>query len=471
MEDPTIAAVATPMGRGGIGIIKISGKKALSIAATVFKKPPIASGRDADTSDPFFFGFKSYRIYHGYVVDPESGQQIDEVILAIMKAPRSYTGEDVVEIQAHSGPVVLSSILELVLKNGARLAEPGEFTKRAYLNGRIDLTQAEAVIDIINSGTNKSLAIAASQMNGDLRRYIETIKGTLSDIFVEINAAIDFPDDVKEVFDIDTSIKTLNDKVIKRLKNLIENYKNAHVLRDGLKLVVVGRPNVGKSSLMNRLLQKDRAIVASIPGTTRDFIEEPLNIRGIPVIITDTAGLHETDDPVEILGIKKTYEYAEQSDFVLFMLDAGCRITANDYKIYEKISDKKLIIVINKSDLVDDGYWPDIPDSWLDKPKVKISALYGQGLDKLKDLIAETSFRKHDFETEHSIVPNLRHKIALENSFKAVSLAVEGMRNFSPLELISIDIKDSIDALDEITGAVAGKDILDRIFGRFCIGK
>jgi len=471
MDNHTIAAVATPIGHGGIGIIRISGKKALRIAATVFRRSSFASDHDSDTCDLSFARFKSHWLYHGYVVDPANGRQLDEVLLTIMKAPRSYTREDVVEIQAHSGPVVLSSILELVLKNGARLAEPGEFTKRAYINGRIDLTQAEAVVDIINARTNKSLEIATAQLKGDMRKSIETIRGLLFDVFVEINAAIDFPDDVTEIVDIDTPIKTLQDKVVARLKELLERYENAHVLRDGLKLVVVGRPNVGKSSLMNRLLQKERAIVASTPGTTRDFIEEPLGIRGIPVIITDTAGLHETDDPVEVIGIKKTYEHTDLSDLVLFVLDAGCRITEEDYKIHERISNRNLIIVINKSDLVDDKYKPDMPDSWINIPQVKISALYGHGLDKLKDLIAKISLGEHGFDAEHTIVPNLRHKIALERSLQATSSAVEGMQMRTPFELISIDIKEAIDSLEEITGVISNEEMIDRIFSRFCIGK
>ncbi|MEA3429456.1 MAG: tRNA uridine-5-carboxymethylaminomethyl(34) synthesis GTPase MnmE [Thermodesulfobacteriota bacterium] len=471
MDNSTIAAVATPIGRGGIGIIKISGEKALRIAATIFKRSHFTSDHNADTGNLSFASFKSHRLYHGHVINPANGRRLDEVLLAFMKAPRSYTVEDVVEIQAHSGPVVLSSILELVLKNGARLAEPGEFTKRAYINGRIDLTQAEAVVDIINARTGKALEIAFTQLQGDMRRSVEIIRESLSDFFAEINAAIDFPGDVTEIVGIDAATKTLQNKVVARLKDLIRQYENAHVLRDGLKLVVVGRPNVGKSSLMNRLLQKDRVIVTSMPGTTRDLIEEPLTIRGIPVIIADTAGLHETDDPVEVIGIKKTYEHTDLSDLVLFVLDAGCKVTKEDYKIYERIRDRKLIIVINKSDLIDDEHRLDIPDFWINIPQVKISALYNQGLDMLKELIAKTSLNEQGFDTEHAIIPNLRHKIALERSLRAASSAVEGMRKQTSFELIAINIKEAIDSLGEITGVVANEDMIDRIFSRFCIGK
>lgn len=469
MNGSTIAAIATPVGSGGIGIIRISGQDALSIASSIFQRlhpssPPGRFGRERGC-------FKSYRLYHGYIVDPENQRVLDEVLLAVMMAPNSYTREDVVEIQAHCGPVVLSSILELVLKSGARLAEPGEFTKRAYINGRIDLTQAEAVIDVINAKTNKSLEIAAAQIKGNMRTSVETIRDSLLHILTEIEAAIDFPDDVGEIVDTDTAIEVIQSKVVDTLKSLINRYKNAHVLRDGLKVVIAGKPNVGKSSLMNCLLQKDRVIVTSIPGTTRDLIEDTLNIRGIPVTITDTAGLHETDDPVEVMGIKKTREYINNSDLVLFMVDASCPLTSDDYKIYEKINGRGLILVINKSDLVDDEFNLDIPDDWVKIPRIKISALYNRGLDPLKDLIAKVSLHEGGFDAGNTIIPNLRHKLALDRSLLAASSAVEGIRAGTPFELIAIDIKEAIDCLDEITGAAINEDVIDQIFSRFCIGK
>ena len=471
MDNATIAAIATPIGRGGIGIIKVSGKNAFSITASIFKKSASLSDDSRETDKPPFSSFKSHCLYHGYIVDKEKGRVLDEVLLSVMLAPHTYTMEDVVEINTHSGPVVLASILNLVLKKGAKLAEPGEFTKRAYLNGRIDLTQAEAVIDIINSKTDKALEIATSQIKGDLKRRIESIRGALLDILVETEVAIDFSDDAGEILNSDRTINKLERRVVDDLKELIEKYENAHVLRDGLKMVVVGRPNVGKSSLMNRLIQEDRAIVTPIPGTTRDLIEETLNIHGIPVIIADTAGLHETDDPVEVIGIEKAQEYIRDSDLILFMVDASDPLIEEDYKIYETISNKRLIIVINKSDLVEDDFALEIPDSWNTLPRIKISALYGTGLNELKDLIANLSIGEYGLEVQNKIIPNLRHKIALERSLRLCVAAIEAIRKETSFEFIAIDIKEAVDSLGEIIGETATDDVIDHIFSRFCIGK
>ena len=356
MDNSTIAAIATPSGRGGIGIIKLSGPDAVSIATAIFypidskstantkKRPPI----DEKFSDPL----DSHRLYYGHVVDPESDRVLDEVLLSVMKAPRTYTREDVVEINAHGGPVAVHALLELVLKQGARLADPGEFTKRAFLNGRIDLTQAEAVIDIINARTDKSLHLAAAQIDGRLRRQLESIRDYLIELITRIEAAIDFPEDVEEIVDPPATIKGIKSNTVEPLLRLIQHHTEGNVLRDGFKVAVVGRPNVGKSSLLNCLLQKDRAIVTSVPGTTRDTIEETLNIAGLPVIIADTAGLHDTDDPIESIGIEKTLENVNGADLVLFMVEAHVPPTAEDTYIFEKIQSKPYIIVVNKIDLV-----------------------------------------------------------------------------------------------------------------------
>ncbi|MGB2930201.1 MAG: tRNA uridine-5-carboxymethylaminomethyl(34) synthesis GTPase MnmE [Desulfobacterales bacterium] len=471
MDIATIAAIATPTGRGGIGIIKISGKNAFPIAASIFQKSAPLTDDPMKKGRPPFFSLKSHHLYHGHIVDKEKGRVLDEVLLSVMLAPHTYTKEDVVEINTHSGPVVLTSILELVLKNGAKLAEPGEFTKRAYLNGRIDLTQAEAVIDIINSKTEKALEIATSHIKGGLKTKIESIRSALLDILVETEAAIDFLDDAGEILNSDRIIKILERRVVDDLKELIEKYENAHVLRDGLKMVVVGRPNVGKSSLMNRLIQEDRAIVTPIPGTTRDLIEETLNIHGIPVIIADTAGLHETDDPVEVIGIEKAQEYIRDSDLILFMVDASDPLTDEDYNIYKTIRNKQLILVINKSDLVEDDFEPAVPGSWGALPRIKISALYGTGLSELKDLIVNLSVGENGLEVQNTIIPNLRHKMALERSLRLCVDAVEEIRKQTSFEFIAIDIKEAIDSLGEIIGDTAKEDVIDQIFSRFCIGK
>jgi tRNA modification GTPase len=458
----TIAAIATPAGTGGIGIIKISGTDAVPIAASLFRKRGECESLKTHS-------FQSHRLYYGHITDPENGRVIDEVLFAPMFAPHSYTREDVVEIHSHSGMAVLNAILNLLLKKGARLAEPGEFTKRAFLNGRIDLTQAEAVIDIINAKTDKSLEIAASQIKGDLKNRVESVSDALLDILTRAEAAIDFPDDVEDIMDRDAAAEQIKQQVIDELERLISQYETAHVLRDGLKVVIAGRPNAGKSSLMNCLLQKDRAIVTPIPGTTRDLIEETLNIRGIPVVIADTAGLHDSDDPVEVLGIRKTYEYVQLSDLILFMIDLSRPVTENDHQIYEKICHKNVILVANKSDLVEDEFTPDIPDMWKKIPLVRISALYDQGLDALRDRIA--SVFTGGYDREDTVIPNLRHKLALERGLEAANTAVRAVQENIPFELVSIDIRESLDSLGEITGLTASEDILDQIFSRFCIGK
>lgn len=471
MDTDTIAAVATPVGSGGIGIIKISGPGALKIAESVFQKSATSSEASQTKGPSLFTDLQSHRLYHGHIVDPAKGRVLDEVLLAAMLAPHTYTKEDVVEINTHSGYVVLAAVLELVLKKGARLAEPGEFTKRAYLNGRIDLTQAEAVIDIITSRTDKFLEIAASQIKGDLKTRVESIRNVLLDILTETEAVIDFPEEVGDIVDAAKVVAALEDKVMAPLEKLILQYENAHVFRDGLKMAVVGKPNVGKSSLLNRLIQNDRAIVTPIPGTTRDLIEETLNIHGLPVIIADTAGLHETDDPVEVIGIQKTQEYISGSDLILFVVDASELLTDADHKIYEAIKDKRSILVVNKIDLLDDGLEPWLPESWLQTPTIKISALYGQGLDALKDLIAKVSLGEYRLEAGHSIIPNLRHKIALERGAQLAASAVAGIHKQIPFELIAIDVQEALDALGEIIGLTTREDVIDQIFSRFCIGK
>ncbi len=469
MDNSTIAAIATPTGLGGIGIIKISGRNALSIAAKLFKRSPFSSNTSKETSCSV--SFKSHRLYHGYIVDPEKERVLDEVLLAAMISPHSYTTEDVIEIQAHSGHLVINCILELVLKNGARLAEPGEFTKRAYLNGRIDLTQAEAVIDIIKARTEKSLGIAFAQIKGEIRARVELIKNSLLNILAMTEARIDFPDDIEEDINPQAILETIEHDVAVPLKKLVRRYEDAHVLRDGLKLVVVGKPNVGKSSLMNSMIQNERAIVTSVPGTTRDIIEETLSIHGIPVIITDTAGLHDTDNPVEVIGINKTHEYIDKSDMVLFMVDACSPLTSDDHKIYETIKDRSVLLVINKTDLVDGGVNFNTPDSWGQIPRVNISALYNRGIDDLKNLIVKYLFGEHVIEAQNMIVPSLRHKLAFDRALCAAYSAIKGINSGTPFELIAIDIREGIDSLGEIIGVNTKEDVLDKIFSNFCIGK
>lgn len=475
LNTDTIAARATPGGQGGIGIIKISGPEAFPIARSVFKpkaagsKP--ASGQPGQTTGSGPFQFKSHRIYYGHIVDPDKGRFLDEVLLSAMKAPNTYTREDVVEINTHGGAVVAHAILQLVLKQGARLAEPGEFTRRAFLNGRIDLTQAEAVIDLINARTQKNLALAAVQVTGKLREQVTSIRAVLIDLLTRIEAAIDFPDDVGELINPADTLQNIEKKVLEPLDRLIRNYTDAHVFREGLRIAIVGRPNVGKSSLLNQLVQKDRAIVAADPGTTRDVIEETLNLEGIPVIISDTAGVHHTDNPVEIIGIEKAIEQVNGSDLVLFMIEANNALGAEDHDIYEKIKSKPIIIVLNKIDLTHQDKETAIPAGWSFDGRARISALYDRGIGDLKEMIVKLAGGANPVDLNEAVVPNLRHKLLLEKSCQAAEALIEQMQNGVSSDLIAIYLQEAIEALGAVSGENMRVDVLDQIFSRFCVGK
>jgi tRNA modification GTPase len=475
MDNSTIAAMATPGGRGGIGIIKISGSMAVSIAAAVFA-PADQSGSSssdnpisakASVSD----GFDSHRLNYGHIFDPDTGKMIDEVLLSVMMAPRSYTREDVVEINAHGGQVALNAILELVCRLGARLAEPGEFTQRAFLNGRIDLTQAEAVIDVINARTDKSLQIAAAQVNGKLRSAVERIQNPLIGLLVQAEAAIDFPDDVEEMAEPAKAAVEIEAGVVAPLRALIRHHIDGRVIRDGLRVAVTGRPNVGKSSLLNCLVQKERAIVTDVPGTTRDMIEEALNIRGYSVILSDTAGLHDTENPIESLGIRKTIENVNGADLVLFLVEANCPMTADDRSIFEQISSKPVIVVMNKIDLINGDADCQLPASWGKVDCIHTSALFERGIELLKDRIVEIAFGKEPLDLESVIVPNVRQKMLMEESLREAEALCRQLKNGTPMELIAIHLQSAIDLLGQVLGTNVKIDLLDEIFSRFCIGK
>ncbi len=471
----TIAANATPSGRGGIGIIKISGPKAFPIAQSIFKpkdstlNPSCGNLLQAKGSGPI--QFRSHRIYYGHIVDPDNGQLLDEVLVSAMKAPNTYTREDVVEINVHGGAVVVHAILQLVLSKGARLAEPGEFTRRAFLNGRIDLSQAEAVIDVINSRTQKNLALAAAQVTGKFREQVTRIRIVLIDILTQVSAAIDFPDDVEELVNSEVTLKVVKEKVLEPLHLLIQNYTDAHVFRDGLRVAIVGRPNVGKSSLLNQLVQKDRAIVTAMPGTTRDIIEETLNLGGIPVIVSDTAGVHHTDHPIEKIGIEKTIEHVNGADLVLFMIEANSPLSPEDYYIYEKIKSKAIVVVLNKIDLTSEHNETAIPDSWAFDDWVRISALYDRGIGDLKKMIVKLAGGANPIDLNEVVVPNLRQKLLLEKSCNATEAIIEHMQNGTSSDLMAIHIQEAIDALGAISGENVKVDVLDQIFSQFCVGK
>lgn len=474
MKVSTIAAIATPPGHGGIGIIKISGPESISIGLSVFR--PIADSNDSNHHSKHClasFSPKSRYLYYGNVVDGVSECVLDEALFVVMRAPCSYTAENVVEIQSHAGPVVLKAILRLLIKKGVRLAEPGEFTRRAFLNGRIDLTQAEAVADIINARSEKAIDMAMAHISGSLNLVIQSLRTVLLDILTYIEAAIDFPDEVDDEIDVRSLIARLDGELIAELNKLIERSNEQSFLREGLKIVIVGGPNVGKSSLMNRLINKERSIVTDIPGTTRDFIEDAFIVNGVPIVLTDTAGIHENPDTVEQIGIEKAWDYISGADILLYTVDAGKPVTLNNLDLFKKLRHKKLIIVINKMDLPEEQIRFEIPGKWLQKGKnncIRISALHNQGIEELKVLISEMALTS-DSNVEDKIVPNLRHKLSLEKALLSLGAARDGLDRLIPFELISIDLKSSLDALSDITGENIKPDILDNIFSRFCIGK
>ncbi|MGD9732057.1 MAG: tRNA uridine-5-carboxymethylaminomethyl(34) synthesis GTPase MnmE [Desulfamplus sp.] len=505
MITDTIAAIATPPGAGGIGIIRISGSRAVEIASHIFRKTPLISDKSnqayssnirlKDLSAPSLV--QSHKVIHGYVVDTSSNSVLDEVLLIPMLGTRSYTAEDVVEIQAHSGPVVMQAILELILSKDVRLAEPGEFTKRAFLNGRIDLTQAEAVADIINARSAVSLKMAVSQGLGNLKNTITQARQMLIDLLAQIEVRIDFPEEIEE----DAEYNNQNSRFIRVIRQVldtcnsaVQRYQDAHFLKDGLKIAICGSPNVGKSSLMNRLLEKERSIVTEFPGTTRDLIEESLNINGIPFIISDTAGMHDTDDPVEQIGISKARESITASDMVLFMEDISsinCDFSNPDLiclsdslnTIINKMqavipAGKKVVVVLNKIDKLTQ-HEINFIHSEISKSEICVAAISAKcniGIDNLRKeisrLATENLFKDGSGDSLSSVVPNLRHKTALQTAASSLNQALENMSFGSIVEeTLAIDIRNAIDCLGEITGDSAGFDILDNIFSQFCIGK
>jgi len=465
MDRSTIAAICTPRGFGGVGIIKISGPDAIRIAQAVFR-----SNHNRDSTEDAV-SFKAYRLRYGVIVRPEDDSRIDEVLLATMRAPKSYTGEDVVEINAHAGPVVLNAILDVVLAQGALLAEPGEFTQRAFLNGRIDLTQAEAVVDLINAKTTTAARMASSQMAGHLRREIETIRSAVTQLITHNEARIDFPEDVYSEEHLDADSFILTEQVIVPLRNILDHYREGRILREGLRLAVVGRPNVGKSSLMNRLVRDDRAIVTDIPGTTRDTIEDFINIQGIPVVIVDTAGLQETTNPVEKIGIEKTFQNIEQADLVLFVVEEGCGIQDGDMEIYQKIADKSHFIVINKKDLENADQPTLLPEAWRGPPCIRISALNGEGLSGLEKAIYSFVAGDQQSIINSDFAPNLRQRELVHASLEAASAAQESKERDDPSELTALDLDGCLVSLNKILGKDLREDILEHIFSEFCIGK
>jgi tRNA modification GTPase len=458
-EEETIAAISTPFGESGIGIVRMSGSMAEPIARKLFKPK----------KDQFWF--ISHHFHYGEIIDPKSGNPVDEVLIVLMKSPRTYTKEDIVEIHCHGGYFVLQRVLELVLKEGARMAQPGEFTKRAFLNGRIDLTQAEAVIDLIKAKTETSLEIANQQLRGWLYCEMTALKARLIENLALIEAHIDFPEEEIEPIALGELKKDL-ERMIHQVEEWISSYEEGRIFREGISCAIVGKTNVGKSSLLNVLLKEERAIVTPIPGTTRDVIEEVLNIYGIPIRLMDTAGLRKPADYIEQEGVRRARERLADSDFVLLMLDGSGELDADDFEIFGEIKGKKRVVIINKNDLPLRISFEEVKDRFKNDPIVVISALKNEGIEDLKKTIYNSLVHRDVRTTpEHLIVANIRHKAALTQMRDNLSNALKGLEEGISLEFIAFEFRSALDALGELVGETATEEVLNRIFEQFCIGK
>lgn len=457
-QDDTIAAIATPVGAGGVGIVKISGSLSKEIVLKLFR--PCRKT----------IQLESHHLYYGHVIDPSTEEIVDEVLISIMHKPNTYTREDVAEINCHSGYFVLQKILSLVLSCGARLAGPGEFTKRAFLNGRMDLTQAEAVIDVISAGSSRSLDMAASQVSGSLRDRITAIHNSLVSVLSVLEVAIDFPEEDIEILDGEHLVQRLESEVMKPTEELIKSHEDGRVYREGASVAIIGNPNVGKSSLLNRLLETERAIVTDIPGTTRDIIEETLSIHGIPVRIIDTAGIREARDRIEEIGIKFTRQNIEKADLLLFVIDGSAPLGDEDRSIYREIRHKPAIAVLNKMDVGLKVFPDQVKRLFSPKEVVTISALEGTNIESLRKAIFSALIGQSG-DVDWKIVPNARHYAILSRLLVMICQAIENLGRGTSPDIVAIDIREALECLDEITGRTTPDDILDHIFSRFCIGK
>ena len=454
----TIVSISTAPGIGGIGIIRMSGEKSFEIIGKIFK-PKTQQNLEE---------MKGYTIKYGNIV--ENGEVIDEVLVSYFKAPRSYTTENMCEINSHGGNVIVRKILELCLKNGAELAEPGEFTKRAFLNGRIDLAQAESVIDVINAKSDKEAKSGIKQLEGFLSKEIKTIKQEILDVLVNIEVTIDYPEyDTPEVQE--NEMKTMLESVKSKLEKLEKSFDNGKILKEGIKTAIIGKPNAGKSSLLNAILKEERAIVTDIAGTTRDTIEEFVTVNGIPLKLVDTAGIRQASDEVEKIGVEKSIKQAEEADLIIAIFDSSKELIEEDLEILKLIKNKESIILLNKSDLNSVIIEDDERLKNVTKNILKISALNKTGIEELYEKISEMfNLNEINFDNE-ILITNIRHKNIISKALENVKKANEALNLNMPIDIITIYIKDILEDLGEITGEVVSEDVINEIFSKFCLGK
>ena len=457
--DDTIAAISTPIGEGGIGIVRMSGPEALAILQKIFVR-----GKDTNLK-PETCNLQPYRLHYGHIVDPETAEAIDEVLVSYMRAPHTYTRQDVAEINCHGGIASLRRTLELCLRQGARLASPGEFTLRAFINGRIDLAQAEAVLDIVRAKTEAGLRVAIGQLEGHLSDQVRALRGQLVDVLAYLEATIDFEEDEIPERDIAPDLEEAR----RQLEKLLAHADRGIIYRQGIRTAIVGRPNVGKSSLLNALLRTSRAIVTPIPGTTRDTLEETLNLQGIPLVLVDTAGIvAETKDVIEQLSIERSRKALAQADLALLVVDGSEPLTEADRQIAGLAAGKTAILVINKIDLPRAG---DSFDILPEATQVEISALTGEGLEELEEAIVEVVFSGQVLASDELLVSSPRHKDILKRALDHLASAQGAHAQGMPADFVAIDLTSAVNALGEITGETVSEDLLETIFSEFCVGK
>ena len=458
----TISAIATPNGEGGIGIIRLSGPLAIPISTVLFHP-------SRQISD-----IKSYTIHHGQVIDPESNQVVDEVLLNVFRSPKSYTTEDMVEFNCHGGSIILRRVLELTLKHGARIADPGEFTKRAFLNGRIDLAQAEAVIDLIQAKSDIARQMAVDQLGGKLSQTIESINDQIIGLLAETEAMVDFPDEDLDFMDFSKILQS-SKEIRLALDELIATANDGRIIREGINCAILGKPNVGKSSLLNALLETDRAIVTEIPGTTRDTIEESVSISGIPLNLIDTAGIRETDNLIEQHGVERSKSCLAEADLLLVMISAADPMDNVDIDLLNSTVDRKAVIILNKIDLPMRTLPVQVKEQVQNKQIIETSVLHSKGVENLKSAILTEVLVSHDVgdprTSVSTIVTNVRHYDALRRAKADLSCAIDSLCQRQSPEFVALDLRGCLDQLGEIVGKTTNEDILGRIFSQFCVGK
>lgn len=463
----TIAAVATAMGSSGIGIIRVSGEEAFSIAEKIFRRPREKSGTQPGEPVPQKIRTDVRNVYYGHIYDGE--ELLDEVLLIVMKGPHSYTAEDTVEINCHGGVLVMKKILETVIKYGARPAEPGEFTKRAFLNGRIDLSQAEAVMDVINSENQYALKSSVGQLKGRLSEKIKEVREKIIFQLAHIESALDDPEHVS----LEGYPKTLGEvlkPVIADIEKLLKSADNGRVMREGVKTVIVGKPNVGKSSLLNVLVGEERAIVTDIAGTTRDTLEEHIQMQGISLNVVDTAGIRDTGDRVEQIGVSRAKTAAEQADLIIYVVDASVPLDSNDRDIIEMIRGRKAVVLLNKTDL-ETVVTAEYMESITGYPVIQVSAKEETGIEELEDKVKSMFYDGEINFNEEIYITNIRHKTALTESLKSLMMVMESIESGMPEDFFSIDLMDAYAHLGSVIGEEVGEDLINEIFSKFCTGK